>query len=481
MEWWIPVAIILTYQVLSSIPGILAYKWFKPRELYDYMSGGKTIGLFAMALSIGATQWSALSFMGFIAFYYLHGVPGWNAMSLGYLLISVGCLYGIMGIRARELAEKYKYVTPSDFVNHFYKDRYLGILVGVMLTICLLPYMQIQLGGVGYILEVASGGRIPFIYGALLLYILIAIYTFLGGLKSIAWVDVAQGFLFLIVALGVGAYMWSLMGGISGINSLAITKPSLFTIPGGIGAMTALYMLSWTIPVQMGWPIQPQIFMRLASIKRKEHIYYIPALMIVAVTGLYFMQQYLTWIAGWIVTPGFKEPDKLLITIAYKNWDPILFGILGAAGVAAMTTSVNSQAHACASVFVNDVLVKIRKFDEKIALLIVRVAMLVVLFIGLCLWFVWPWLLMTLGALSSSIGSLCAVALLPSLFNIRFVTRYGASLGIISGFIVLVYTEFINKYPYGIYSGGWGLLTAVIVCIIVSLLTQKYKPAPLEK
>jgi SSS family solute:Na+ symporter len=88
---------------------------------------------------------------------------------------------------------------------------------------------------------------------------------------------------------------------------------------------------------------------------------------------------------------------------------------------------------------------------------------------------------MTLGALSSSLGALCAIAIIPSLFNIRFVTKYGAFLGILAGFIVLVYTEFINKYPYGVYSGGWGLFVGVIVCIIVSLLTQRYKPAPLEK
>lgn len=477
--WWLPLVIILVLVVLMSLPGLLAGRYFKPKTLYDYMVAGRTLGLLAIVLSVGATQWSALSFMGFIGFYYIHGVPGWLAMGLGYMLISV-FLYGLMGLKVNELAAKHKLATPSDFVYWFYKSKLLSATVSLLFIIALLPYMQAQIGGVAYILEVASEGKIPFIYGALLCYILVAIYVWIGGLKSVAWANIAQGTFFLGIAFAIGIYMWSLAGGASGYAELALSKPEIFMLPGISGVMTTIYLLSWSIPVQLGWPLQPQIFMQFAAAKRKDYLCLLPVGVVLAATGLYFLQQTLTYLTGWIVMPGFKSPDKLLITIIYNDWGPILYAFVAAAGIAAMTSSLSTQALSIGSLFANDLLVKAFgiKVSERAALLANRIIMVTALFVGFALWFIYPVLLMTMGALSSCIGVLCALAIIPSVFGIRFVTKYGAFLGMVAGFITLLYTEFINKYPYGIYSGGWGSIVGLITCIIISILTKKSRPQP---
>ncbi|MEM4004373.1 MAG: hypothetical protein QXM43_01915, partial [Desulfurococcaceae archaeon] len=341
-------------------------------------------------------------------------------------------------------------------------------------------YMQAQIGGVAYILEVASEGKIPFIYGALLCYILVAIYVWIGGLKSVAWANIAQGTFFLGIAFAIGIYMWTLAGGASGYAELALSKPEIFMLPGISGVMTTTYLLSWSIPVQLGWPLQPQIFMQFAAAKRKDYLCLLPVGIVLAATGLYFLQQPLTYLTGWIVMPGFKSPDKLLITIIYNNWGPILYAFVGAAGIAAMTSTLSTQALSIGSLFANDLLVKAFgiKVSERAALLISRIVMVTALFVGFALWFIYPVLLMTMGALSSCIGVLCALAIIPSVFGIRFVTKYGAFLGMVAGFITLLYTEFINKDPYGIYSGGWGSIVGLVTCIIISMLTKKSRPQP---
>jgi SSS family solute:Na+ symporter len=479
--WWIPLVVIIVVVLATSLPGFIAYRYFKPKTLWDFMAAGKTLGLFAVTLSVGATQWSALSFMGFIAFYYIHGVPGWLAMGLAYMLISV-FLYGFLGYRVNKLAERYKAVTPSDAVELFFKDKVTAVITGLLFFIALLPYMQVQIGGIAYILEVSSGGRIPFIYGALIAYIVMAAYMWFGGLKSIAWANILQGVFFLALAFGIGAYMLVLAGGTTGISQLATTMPQAFMLPGIAGVMTAAYLLSWSIPVQLGWPLQPQIYMQFAAAKRKEFLFYLPALIPIAATGLYFMQQVITWLAGRVLYPkGFPPgPDKLLITILYERWHPILFGLVGGAGMAAMMSTLSTQALAIGSAFVNDILRRIAKIEERKALIILKIIMILALFGGLILWFVMPWLLMTLGALSAAIGAITAISIIPALFNIRFVTKYGASAGMILGFAVLVYTTFVAKDPLGLYSGFWGMFTAVVTCIIVSLFTRKYRPQPLQ-
>ncbi|MEM0030971.1 MAG: sodium:solute symporter family protein [Desulfurococcaceae archaeon] len=474
-----PLVIILVLVVLMSLPGLLAGRYFKPKTLYDYMVAGRTLGLLAIVLSVGATQWSALSFMGFIGFYYIHGMPGWLAMGLGYMLISV-FLYGLIGLKVNELAEKHKLATPSDFVHWFYKSKLLSATVSLLFIIALLPYMQAQIGGVAYILQVASGGKIPFIYGALLCYILVSIYVWIGGLKSVAWANIVQGAFFLGIAFAIGIYMWNLAGGASGYAQLALSKPEIFMIPGVSGVMTAIYLLSWSIPVQFGWPFQPQIFMQFAAAKKKDYIVLLPIGIVLAATGLYFLQQPLTFLTGWIVMPGYNSPDKLLLTLIYNNWGAILYAFVGAAGIAAMTSTLSTQALSIGSLFVNDLLVKVFgiKINERTAILATRIIMVTALFAGFALWFIYPVLLMTMGALSSCIGVLAALAIIPSLYGIRFVTKYGALSGIVAGFITLLYTEFINKYPYGIYSGGWGIIVGLITSVIISILTKKSRPQP---
>jgi Na+/proline symporter len=188
-----------------------------------------------------------------------------------------------------------------------------------------------------------------------------------------------------------------------------------------------------------------------------------------------------TWLAGRVLYPGgFPAPDKLLITILYEKWHPVLFGLVGGAGVAAMMSTLSVQALAIGSVFTNDIIKRIFKIEERKALLVTKIVMILALFGGFALWFVMPWLLMTLGALSAAIGAITALAIIPSLFNIRFITKYGASIGMLVGFAVLVYTTFVVKDPLQLYSGAWGLITGLITCIIISALTQKHKPKPIE-
>ena len=60
-----------------------------------------------------------------------------------------------------------------------------GNLVAVIMLVFTLPYLQIQLSGGAYLIEVASGGVIPFAWAALLFYVVIIIYVWSGGLRAV--------------------------------------------------------------------------------------------------------------------------------------------------------------------------------------------------------------------------------------------------------------------------------------------------------
>jgi Na+/proline symporter len=53
--WWIPLVVIIVVVLATSLPGFIAYRYFKPKTLWDFMAAGKTLGLLAVTLSVGAT------------------------------------------------------------------------------------------------------------------------------------------------------------------------------------------------------------------------------------------------------------------------------------------------------------------------------------------------------------------------------------------------------------------------------------------
>ena len=62
-------------------------------------------------------------------------------------------------------------------------------------------------------------------------------------------------------------------------------------------------------------------------------------------------------------------------------------------------------------------------------------------------------------------------------------TKTGALSGLISGFTVVLITQFVWTTPFGISisSGAWGLLVNVLVFVAVSLMTQAPSEAQIEK
>src|SRR5699024_11114317 len=62
-------------------------------------------------------------------------------------------------------------------VGEFYNSEKMRILVGFIVVVFTVPYLQIQLTGGAYLIQVASGDVIPFWLSALLFYVVIIIYV----------------------------------------------------------------------------------------------------------------------------------------------------------------------------------------------------------------------------------------------------------------------------------------------------------------
>lgn len=469
------VGFIIAWVIIAWIIGMWAWRRHPPKTAADYILAGRKLGIPVSFFTTGATQWSALSFMGFLAIFFLDGISGLMAIWGMYILLT-GILYIVLGPRIKKVGNYFGHVTMCEMFNNYYSSRILGVVTGALLILAVIPYLQIQLGACAYIFDVASGGRIPFIVGAMFLYFIIITYVVAGGLRSVAWADTVMGALFIGFSFFLGIALVSEAGGLGIFSSLASSRPELFSLPGGRGIFNNLYLWSWAIPVGFGWLFHPHMWYRVQAVKTMKFLYIWPALMAIGWIGVILIQGYGAASAGQILMPGFAPADKLLVTGVLTYLPLWVFAIVCAGAVSAMATSLNSQAHGIASTFSYDIIRTWKRgMKEKTVLLAARISIPVFMLFGLLLWYVYPQLLVDLGALSASLGAICIFGVVPCLFGIRFVTKYGVWASLVGGALTMGFTHFVVKFPLGIFSGMWGMIVGFILIIVVSFLTKEYR------
>lgn len=132
------------------------------------------MGSVAVFFTVAATWWSSFAFLGSNATFYTHGPVYLTALAWNLLF---GFMYYWVGKRVWFLGKKFNYITPSDLVGDFYNNEQLRRIVAIILLVFTIPYLQIQLTGGAYLIEIASGGKIPFGW-QLYCFILLLLYTF---------------------------------------------------------------------------------------------------------------------------------------------------------------------------------------------------------------------------------------------------------------------------------------------------------------
>lgn len=468
--------ILILYLGLTTYIGVFAYKKYQPRDLEGYLLGGRGINWVVLLFTLAATQFSALSFMGFLGFWYKFGVPAYTAIATGmYFILSVGTWF--LAPRIWKLGKQRGHFSGGNLLSDYYDSKLLGLIYAVLMIIAVIPYLQVQMAGVGYLLQVGSGGVLPFWVGAALVYVIIMIYTFLGGMHAVAFTDVVQG-VFMVVGIMAAAIglVYVAGGSIAGVfGKIAATSPQLLTVPGAGRVFNWTYLVSWTIPVGLGWITHPHMWVR-AYIGKDIRTTRLTPLFALGFSFIIYTFGLMSAMVGLITLPGLKAPDTVLVAAIAKFFPAIFLALIASAGVAAMMSSLDSQLLGLTNTVIKDIIHNINPETSNKNLF--RYAHWSVLFfglLGLILVFVNPGLLTAIGALSAVIGVQALPGLLLALFNVRWASKEGVLAGITGGFIgVLLF----NFYPplknyLGIYAGSWGLIINLASLGIVSLATNR--------
>lgn len=470
--WVVATSLIFIYLIATIILGVIANKRMTV-DMEDFFLYGRKAGFIVLYLTVVATFHSAFAFLGSGGFFYTHGIGFWAA---GTWTLLVGAITYVLGPRIWALGKAHGYITPADMLADFYESEAVRVAVAIVSVVFTILYIQVQAQGLGYIINVASGDRITFELGTLVLLVVAAVYLMAGGLRAVYWTDVIQG-IWMYVAVWVGAmYLaYDLFGGPMQLwAEVRAQRPDLLSLPGPEGFFTPGMWIGMTITLSFGIIFQPHMMMRYYTAVDAKTLK-----LLGATTPIYLMTLYvpaaLVGLGGAVAMPGLDVPDRIFPELLFAHAPPILTGVILAGATAAAMSTLDSILHANMSVLTRDIYQRYVAPDRGHGhyLWVGRAIVAALLVVGYLLSVRTFDFLVVLVTLSGS----GALQLMPAIVGVCFpmrrtLTRAGVLSGLLAGLGTLYVTLVVTPHPLGLHGGVWALLLNVAVVLVVSAVTE---------
>jgi SSS family solute:Na+ symporter len=196
----IAMTIIFGIILVGAVTGV--YAGFHQRmNLEQWAVGGRGFGLILVWLLMAGEVYTTFAFLGASGWAYSRGGP--TLYVIAYLtlcyVISFFILPGIW-----EVGKRYSLHTQADFFRQRYGSTALSALVALTGVLFIVPYLQLQLTGLGIIVQVASFDGISRSMAITIAFVIVAGFVLSSGIRAVAWVSVLKDSLMLIAAFSIG-------------------------------------------------------------------------------------------------------------------------------------------------------------------------------------------------------------------------------------------------------------------------------------
>jgi len=298
-------------------------------DLEQWTVGGRRFGAVLMFLLMAGEVYTTFAFLGASGWAYSRGGP--TLYILAYLTLAYVVSFFILP-PIWELGRKHGMQTQSDFFNIRYGSKYLSGFVCVVGIASFVPYLQLQLTGVGIIVSVASFdgiGRTPAM--AVSVALLVA-FVFASGVRAVAWVSVVKDVLMVVAALAIGIGIPFIhFGGVGPMfAALAHSRPAHLTMPGATTNLGHAWYISTVLLTSLGFYMWPHGFGAAFTAKSADTLRRNAVVMPLYTLTLVFI--FFAGFAAVLVAPGLPNGDLALLTVVRNSFPPWFLGVIGGAG-----------------------------------------------------------------------------------------------------------------------------------------------------
>lgn len=465
----IAMTIIFGTILVGAVTGIYSGRR-RQMDLEQWTVAGRGFGLVFVWLLMAGETYTTFAFLGASGWAYSRGGP--TLYIIAYPTLAYVISFFILP-EIWEAGRKFKLHTESDFFQQRYGSRYLASLVAVVGVMFIVPYLQLQLTGLGIIVEVASFQAISRPLAMLIAFVIVAGFVFASGIRAVAWVSVLKDILMLVAAFSIGIGIpYHYFGGIKPMfKVLTQAKAAHLTMPGSAHNMGHAWYISTVLLTACGFYMWPHAFGSVFTAKSGDTLRRNAVIM-----PLYGITLPLLFFVGYtaiLVIPGLKNGDLALLTMVRQTFSPWFLGFVGGAGALTAMVPAAIMILSAATLFTKNFfrpLFRPAMKDDDVARL---ARVMVVVITGIALYFAIYSSTTLVGLLLLAYAGIAQFfpGVILGLYWKR-VTSAGVSSGILAGVGLAMILVFSKHDPFiGLNAGFAALCVNMAVTVVASLCT----------
>jgi SSS family solute:Na+ symporter len=302
----------------------------KDMDLEQWTVGGRGFGTILVFVLMAGEIYTTFTFLGGSGYAYGHGAPA-------FYILSYGCLAYVLSYWLLppiwRYAKEHRLIAQPDFFARKYDSPALGILVAVVGIVALVPYLVLQLKGLGIIVDAAAYGAISPTWAIWIGAAVVTAYVMVSGVHGSAWTAVLKDTMILAVVLFLGIYLpLHYYGGYGAMfDAIQAAKPNFLALPAQ--GESVAWFDSTVLLTALGFYMWPHTFGSLYTAKEERAFRRNAALLPLYQIILLFV--FFVGFAAILKVPGLKgsDIDLSLLRLSVQTFDPWFVGVIGAAGV----------------------------------------------------------------------------------------------------------------------------------------------------
>ena len=345
---------IITFFIYSAcLLAVVLLTYRKQNSDADYVLGNRSLNKWLVALSAHASDMSDWLFMGYPMLIFTTGIFSvWVAIGL---IVFMFLNWQFVAPKIRLLTEKMDNLTLYSYFETRLNDKTKTIrLFSAFISFLFLTvYISAELVGMGFLVYSLFG--LSYTVGIMIGLFVIAAYVFMGGYKTVAWIDLFQGTFLLLVVILIPCKILYQIGGLSPVmDSIKAQHLQTSLFPD-----FSMNTISQIILLSVGWGIgyfgQPHIITKFMGIKNANDINqakYIGISWQILTLGA----ATLIGMIGINIFPhGLSNPQLVALDIVRGTLHPVFSGLILCAILAATTNVMAAQILVVASSMGEDV------------------------------------------------------------------------------------------------------------------------------
>jgi len=460
----------VAYLILILFLGIKAYR--RTHSLDDYILGGRKLGAVVTALSVGASDMSGWLLLGLPGAIYLSGLSEvWIGIGL---VLGAYCNWLFVSKRLRIYSQyaNNSLTLPDYFENRFNDTtRFLRLVSAFVILLFFTFYTASGLVGGAILFENSFGLQ----YSTALISggLIIVGYTFIGGFLAVAWTDAVQAVLMFLALLVAPTVVILNSGGTDVVwEQMQAVNPQSTELFSNMTVIGFVSLIAWGL----GYFGQPHILARFMAVENPQKLVAARRIAMVWMVLVLFgsVATGLVGIAYFADNP-LENPETVFIALSQQLFNPWVAGIIIAAVLSAIMSTVDSQLLVSSSVISEDFYrVFVRpQASEKELLMVSRGAVVAIALLAMVIASDRESRVLDLVSYAwAGFGAAFGPVIVFSLFW-RSMTAASAIAGMIVGAVTVVVWSNLTGGLFDLYEIVPGFALASVVIVIVTML----KPA----